>query len=503
MLFRRRSLNVGAAVAVDALQCLALPVVPQTSAWWHLTGRVPGKQRRTFQIPSRIPTPSRKRPNRISETAKNRLPMSQVAYFLNYQLKTYKDRKDDEEDQKHRDSENKLLTSEAAYDRGCRLETEVPGFLCSAPNVSKVASGRPPSRKNTEVNVPEGTEESCSQQEEDTPNVGADKNRLLMSQVAYFLNYQRKIYEDRKDHGEEQKYRDSKNKLLMSKVGYYLGCRLKRGSKVASGRPRSRKHTEEVNIPEGIEKPCSLQEDDKPNVGVSKNRCLMSQMDYSLNCQLNTYKDRKDDEEDQKHRDSENQLLTSEAASTGAAGWRRKSLAFCVLPQTKVASGRPPSRKNTEVNVPEGTEESCSQQEEDTPNVGADKNRLLMSQVAYFLNYRRKIYEDRKDHGEEQKYRDSKNKLLMSKVGYYLGCRLKREVPGFLCSAPNISKVASGRPRSRKHTEEVNIPEGIEKPCSLQEDDKPNVGVSKNRCLMSQMDYSLNCQLNTYKDRKR
>ncbi|KAL0591087.1 Neuroblastoma breakpoint family member 3 [Plecturocebus cupreus] len=436
--------------------------------------------------------------------SKNRCLMSQMDYSLNCQLNTYKDRKDDEEDQKHRDSENQLLTSEAAYDRGCRLETEVPGFLCSAPNVSKVASGRPPSRKNTEVNVPEGTEESCSQQEEDTPNVGADKNRLLMSQVAYFLNYQRKIYEDRKDHGEEQKYRDSKNKLLMSKVGYYLGCRLKREvpgflcsapniSKVASGRPRSRKHTEEVNIPEGIEKPCSLQEDDKPNVGVSKNRCLMSQMDYSLNCQLNTYKDRKDDEEDQKHRDSENQLLTSEAASRPG------------LPAgdgSKVASGRPPSRKNTEVNVPEGTEESCSQQEEDTPNVGADKNRLLMSQVAYFLNYRRKIYEDRKDHGEEQKYRDSKNKLLMSKVGYYLGCRLKREVPGFLCSAPNISKVASGRPRSRKHTEEVNIPEGIEKPCSLQEDDKPNVGVSKNRCLMSQMDYSLNCQLNTYKDRK-
>ncbi|KAL0590686.1 hypothetical protein AAY473_038143, partial [Plecturocebus cupreus] len=44
--------------------------------------------------------------------------------------------------------------------------------------------------------------------------------------------------------------------------------------------------TEEVNIPEGIEKPCSLQEDDKPNDKVSKNRCLMSQMDYSLYCQL-------------------------------------------------------------------------------------------------------------------------------------------------------------------------------------------------------------------------
>ncbi|KAL0591082.1 Neuroblastoma breakpoint family member 11 [Plecturocebus cupreus] len=550
--------------------------------------------------------------------SKNRLLMSQVAYFLNYQLKTYKDRKDHGEEQKYRDSKNKLLMSKVGYYLGCQLKREVPGFLCSAPNVSKVASGRPPSRKNTEVNVPEGTEESCSQQEENKPNVGANKNRLLMSQVAFFLNYRRKTYEDRKDHGEEQKYKDSKNKLLMSKVGYYLGCRLKREvpgflcsapniSKVASGRPPSRKNTE-VNIPEGIEKSCSLQEDNKPNVGVSKNRCLMSQMDYSLNCQLNTYKDRKYDEEDQKHRDSENQLLTSQAAydrgcrletevpgflcsapnvSKVASGrppsrkdtevnvpegteescsqqeenkpnvganknrllmsqvafflnYRRKIYEdrkdhgeeqkyrdsknkllmskvgyylgcrlkrevpgfLCSAPNvSKVASGRPPSRKNTEVNVPEGTEESCSQQEENTPNVGADKNRLLMSQVAFFLNYRRKIYEDRKDHGEEQKYRDSKNKLLMSKVGYYLGCRLKREVPGFLCSAPNISKVASGRPCSRKNTE-VNIPEGIEKPCSLQEDNKPNVGVSKNRCLMSQMDYSLNCQLNTYKDRK-
>ncbi|KAL0590688.1 hypothetical protein AAY473_038145 [Plecturocebus cupreus] len=369
--------------------------------------------------------------------SKNRCLMSQMDYSLNCQLNTYKDRKDDEEDQKHRDSENKLLTSEAAYDRGCRLETEVPGFLCSAPKrqqggiwqasfqkehregteescsqqeedtpnvgadknrllmsqvayflnyqedirVSKVASGRPPSRKNTEVNVPEGTEESCSQQEEDTPNVGADKNRLLMSQVAYFLNYRRKIYEDRKDHGEEQKYRDSKNKLLMSKVGYYLGCRLKREvpgflcSAPNISKASFRKHTEEVNIPEGIEKPCSLQEDDKPNVGVSKNRCLMSQMDYSLNCQLNTYKDRKDDEEDQKHRDSENKLLTSEAAYDRGCRLETEVPGFlCSAPSvSKVASGRPPSRKNTEVNVPEGTEESCSQQEEDTPNVGADK----------------------------------------------------------------------------------------------------------------------------------
>ncbi|XP_032129682.1 uncharacterized protein LOC116548213 [Sapajus apella] len=162
-----------------------------------------------------------------------------------------------------------------------------------------------------------------------------------------------------------------------------------------------------------------------------------------------------------------------------------------------VASGRPSSRKNTEVNVPEGIEKFCSQQEENKLNFRASKNRLLMSQVAYFLNYREKTHKDRKEHDQEQKCRDSKNKLLMSQVAYYLGCRLKTEVRGFLCSAPNISKVASGRPPSRKNTE-VNIPEGIEKSCSQQEDNKLNVRVSKNRCPMSQVNYSLNYWLKTY-----
>ncbi|XP_032128891.1 uncharacterized protein LOC116546876 [Sapajus apella] len=158
--------------------------------------------------------------------SKNRLLMSQVAYFLNYQLKTYKDRKDHDEKQKCRDNKNKLLMSQVAYYLGCRLKTEIPGFLCSAPNVTMVASDRPPSRTNTEVNIPEGIEKSCCQQEENKPTFGASKNRLLMSQVAYFLNYRPKTYNDRKDHNEEQKCRDSKNKLLMSQVAYYLGCRL-------------------------------------------------------------------------------------------------------------------------------------------------------------------------------------------------------------------------------------------------------------------------------------
>ncbi|XP_032128618.1 uncharacterized protein LOC116546487 [Sapajus apella] len=159
--------------------------------------------------------------------SKNRLLMSQVAYFLNYQLKTYRDPKDQNEEQKCRDSKNKLLMSQVAYYLGRRLKTQIPGFLCSAPNVSMVASDRPSSRTNTEVNVPEGIEKSCCQQEENKLTFGARKNRLLMSQVAYFLNYRLKTYKDQKDHDEKQKCRDSKNKLLTNQVAYYLGCRLK------------------------------------------------------------------------------------------------------------------------------------------------------------------------------------------------------------------------------------------------------------------------------------
>ncbi|XP_078189867.1 uncharacterized protein LOC103790948 isoform X4 [Callithrix jacchus] len=445
--------------------------------------------------------------------SKNRLLLSQVAYFLNYQLKTYRDRKDHDEEQKGRDSKNKLLMSQVAYYLGCRLKTEVPGYLCSAPNISTVASGKPPSRENTEVNVAEGIEKSCSQQEENKANFRASKSRLLLSQVAYFLNYQLKIYRDRKDHDEEQKCRDSKNKLLMSQVAYYLGCRLKTEvpgylcsapniSTVASGKAPSRENTE-VNVAEGIEKSCSQQEENKPTSRASRNRLLLSQVAYFLNYQLKTYRDPKDYNEEQKCRDSKNKLLMSQVAYY--LGCRLKTEVpgyLCSAPNINtVASGKPPSGENTEVNVAEGIEISCSRQEENKPTSRASKNRLLLSQVAYFLNYQLKTYRDRKDHGEEQRGRDSKNKLLMSQVAYYLGCRLKTEVPGFLCSSRNISKVTSGRPFSRRNSE-FNIPEGIEKSWSQQEDNKPNIGGSKNRLLMSQVDYSLDYRLRTCKDRQ-
>ncbi|KAK2103440.1 hypothetical protein P7K49_017296 [Saguinus oedipus] len=480
--------------------------------------------------------------------SKTRLLLSQVAYFLNYQLKTYRDRKDHDEEQKCRDSKNKFLMSQLAYYLGCRLKTEgteppvflskrlihvyrnpsniedpaelrsklkvevfmswlqVPGYLCSAPNVSTVASGKPPSRKNTEVNIPEDIEKSCSQQEDNKANFRASKNRLLLSQVAYFLNYQLKTYKDRKDYDEEQKHRESKNKLLMSQVAYYLGCRLKTEvpgylcsapniSMVASSKPPSRKNTE-VNVAEGIEKSCSQQEENKPTFRASKNRLLLSQVAYFLNYQQKTYRDRKDHDEEQKGRDSKNKLLMSQVAYY--LGCRLKTEVpgyLCSAPNVSmVASDKPPSRKYTEVNVVEGIEKSCYRQGENKPTFRASKNRLLLSQVAYFLNYQLKTYGDQKDHVEEQKGRDSKNKLLMSQVAYYLGCRLKTEVPGFLCSARNISKVASGRPPSKKNTE-LNIPEDIEKSCFQQEDNKPNIGGSKNRLLSSY-------RLKTHKDRQ-
>ncbi|XP_032128672.1 uncharacterized protein LOC116546555 [Sapajus apella] len=158
--------------------------------------------------------------------SKIRLLLSQVAYFQNYQLMTSKERKDHDEEQKYIDSKNKHLMSLVAYYLGCRLKMKVPGFLCSAPNVNMVASGKPPSRKITEVNIPEGNEKSCSQQEENQLNVRANKNRLIMIQVAYFLNYGLKIYDDEKDDDEEQKYGDSQNKLIMSQAAYDLHYRL-------------------------------------------------------------------------------------------------------------------------------------------------------------------------------------------------------------------------------------------------------------------------------------
>ncbi|XP_032128746.1 neuroblastoma breakpoint family member 1-like isoform X3 [Sapajus apella] len=135
-----------------------------------------------------------------------------------------------------------------------------------------VASDRPPSRTNTEVNVPEGVEKSCCRQEENKPTFRASTNRLLMSQVAYFLNYRLKTYNDQKDHDEEQKCRDSKNKLLMSQVAYYLGCRLK---------TEDRKHHEEEQ----------KQRD-------SKNKVLTSQVAHYPGCRLKMEKNDKDEDED-------------------------------------------------------------------------------------------------------------------------------------------------------------------------------------------------------------
>ncbi|XP_078209821.1 uncharacterized protein LOC144576543 [Callithrix jacchus] len=117
--------------------------------------------------------------------------------------------------------------SQVAYYLGCRHKTEVPGFLLSSSNISKVASGRPPYRKYTEVKVPEGIEKSCSQQEDNKPNVRVSENRCLLSEVNYSLNCRLKTYNDQKDHDEEQKCRDSKNKHLRSQAAYYLDCRLK------------------------------------------------------------------------------------------------------------------------------------------------------------------------------------------------------------------------------------------------------------------------------------
>ncbi|XP_054105712.1 uncharacterized protein LOC100410798 isoform X7 [Callithrix jacchus] len=392
------------------------------------------------------------------------------------------------------------------------LTVFVPGCAFGTPNVTMAAPGRACSRQTTEVNFPDIVENSYTQQEETKPSFRDSKNRLLLSQVAYFQNYQLKTDKDRKDDDEEQKYRDSKNKHFLSQVAYYLGCRLKtevsgflccapKVNMVTSGRRPSRKIPEE-NITEGIEKSCSQQEENKPNFGASKNRLLLSQVAYFQNYRLKSYKAREDDDEERRYGDCKNKLFMSQPAYCLGSQLKMEVPGFlCSAPNINmVASGRPSSRIHPEVNVPEGIEKSCSQQEENKPKSGACKNRLLLSQVAYFQNYRLKSYKDRKDHDEEQKYRDSKNKLLMSQVAYYLGCRLKMEVPGFLFSASNISKVASGRPPYRNYTE-VNVPEGIAKSCSQQED-KLNVRVRKNRCLMSEVNYSLNCRLRTYKDQK-
>ncbi|XP_064219374.1 putative neuroblastoma breakpoint family member 8 isoform X2 [Aotus nancymaae] len=304
--------------------------------------------------------------------SKNRLLMTQVAYFLNYQLKTYRDRKDNDEEQKCRDRKNKLLMSQVGYYLGCRLKTEVPGFLCSAPNISKVASGRPPSRTNTEVNVPEGIDKSCSLQEDSKLNIGVSKNRLLMSHVDYSLNYQLKTCKDQKDHQEEQKYGDSKNKLLMRQAAYYPGCQLK------------------------------------------------------------TQEDRKFHEEEQKYGDSKNKLKCEVACYRG---------------------GRLKTEKDGK----------CHEEEQ---KYGDSQNKLIKCEVACYMGCRLKTEKDGKCHEEEQKYGDSQNKLIKCEVACYMGCRLKTE-------------------KDQKDNDE-------EKKCRD----------SKNRLLRSQVDYSLNYQLKTCKNDK-
>ncbi|XP_078211855.1 uncharacterized protein LOC103790920 isoform X2 [Callithrix jacchus] len=491
---------------VPGFPCSA-PNVITVASGRAVAGRIPG-----VNVPEAIEKSCSRREDNKPDVGvrRNRCLLSEVDYSLNYGLRAYGDQGYNEK-RKYRDSKNKHLTSQAAFCLGSRLKSKIPGFLCCTQKVNMVASGRTPFRINREVNVPEGIEKSGSQQEENKPNVGASKNRLLLSQVAYFQNYRMKTDDDQEDHDEEQKYRDSKNKLVISQVACYLACRLRMKvagflycypniSRVDSGKLPSRKDPE-VNVPEAIEKSCSQREDNKPDVGVRQNRCLLSEVNYSLNYQLRAYGDQ-DYNEKRKYREKKNKHFTSQAAFCLGSRLKTKVPGFlCSAPNVHmVASGRS-SRINPEVNVPEGTEKFCSQQEENKPNAGTTENRLLLSQVAYFQNYRLKSYKDRKGHDEEQKYRDRKKKLVMSQVAYYLCCRHKTEVPGFLLSASNISKVASGRPPYRKYTE-VNVPEGIEKSCSQQENNKPNVPVSKNRCLLSEANYSLNCRLKTYNDQK-
>nr|XP_054103888.1 neuroblastoma breakpoint family member 1 [Callithrix jacchus]XP_054103889.1 neuroblastoma breakpoint family member 1 [Callithrix jacchus]XP_054103890.1 neuroblastoma breakpoint family member 1 [Callithrix jacchus]XP_054103891.1 neuroblastoma breakpoint family member 1 [Callithrix jacchus]XP_054103892.1 neuroblastoma breakpoint family member 1 [Callithrix jacchus]XP_054103893.1 neuroblastoma breakpoint family member 1 [Callithrix jacchus]XP_054103894.1 neuroblastoma breakpoint family member len=442
--------------------------------------------------------------------SKNRLLLSQVAYFQNYQLKT--DNRKDDEEQKYRDNKNKLFLSQVAYYLGCRLKTEVSGFLCCAPKVNMVASGRPPSRRIPEENITEGIEKSGSQQEENKSNVGASKNRLLLSQVAYFQNYRLKSYKAQEDDDEERRYRDNKNKLLVSQAVYSLACQLKMEVPVflcsapnvimvASGRAVART-IPGVNVPEAIEKFCSQREDNKPDVGVSQNRCLLSEVNYFLNYRLRTYEAQEDDDEEWRYGDNKNKFLVSQAIYYLVCQLKMEVPGFpcSALNVITVASGRAVAGTILGVNVPEAIEKSCSQRE-DKPDVGVRRNRFLLSEVNYSLNYRLRTYEAREDDDEERRYGDSKNKLCVSQAVYYLVCQLKTEVPGFPFSSPNVITVASGRAVAGK-IPGVNVPEAIEKFCSQREDNKPDVGVRRNRCLLSEVDYSLNYRLRAYDDQK-
>ncbi|XP_074246137.1 NBPF family member NBPF1-like [Saimiri boliviensis] len=295
--------------------------------------------------------------------SKNRLLLSQVAYFQNYQLQTSKDRKDHDEERKYRYSKNKLLMSQVAYYLSCRLKTKVTGFLCSAPNVNMVPSGKSPSRKNTEVNIPEENEKSCCQQEENRLNAGANKRTLLRSQVADFLNDQLKIHEDQKDHEEDQKYEDKQNKLLMSQVACDLGCRLK---------------TEENDA------------DEDEDVHVAEAEIIQ---------------------------ESRAPRLIGEVPKVDVQRVPEDSLEECAI--TRSSSYGP-----TDSSQPHGDTDEITFEEDHVDSAlaaGSPSSHDVVEDALIILS------EDGRDHEEDQTYEDKQNKLLMSQAACDLGCRLKTE----------------------------------------------------------------------------
>ncbi|XP_074244119.1 NBPF family member NBPF1-like isoform X1 [Saimiri boliviensis] len=295
--------------------------------------------------------------------SKNRLLLSQVAYFQNYQLQTSKDRKDHDEERKYRYSKNKLLMSQVAYYLSCRLKTKVTGFLCSAPNVNMVPSGKSPSRKNTEVNIPEGNEKSCCQQEENRLNARANKKTLLRSQVVDFLNDWLKIHEEQKDHEEDQKYEDKQNKLLMSQAACDLGCRLK---------------TEENDA------------DEDEGVHVAEAEIIQ---------------------------ESRAPRLIGEVPKVDVQRVPEDSLEECAI--TRSSSYGP-----TASSQPHGDTDEITFEEDNVDSAlvaGSPSSHDVVEDALVILS------EDGKDHEEDQKYEDKQNKLLMSQAACDLGCRLKTE----------------------------------------------------------------------------
>ncbi|XP_037591466.1 neuroblastoma breakpoint family member 3-like isoform X1 [Cebus imitator] len=270
---------------------------------------------------------------------------------------------------------------------------------CGAPNVSMVASGRTCSRKTTAVNFPDIIENSYSQQEETKPNFRDSKYRLLMSQVAYFRNYQLKTYEDRKDHDEEQKCRDSKNKLLMSQVAYYLGCRLKTEDD-------QKDHDEEQKYRE------------------SKNKHLTSQVAYYLGCRLKTEQNDQEEDEDvhvtesEQIQESRAPRLIGEVPKVDVKRVLEDSPEECVITRSNIYgpsdSSQPPYGDTNEIPFEEDNLNSALVVESPSSRDAVEDALIILS-------------EDRKDHEEDRQYGDSQNKLLMSQAAYDLGCRLKTE----------------------------------------------------------------------------